>query len=80
MPYGYIVIFGAIAMTLYYVFASSASLVSKMVVLGVLGLCLACVCWLHRFGLAASFVMVGLAIYISIYRLIEQARSPGRRD
>jgi hypothetical protein len=80
MPYGYIVIFGAIGLTLYYVFATSASLVSKVLVLGVMGFCLACFYWLHRFTLAALFIMVGLAIYISIYRIVAQARSPDQRD
>ena len=80
MPYGYIVILAVIAMTLYFVFATTASLISKALVLGVLGFCLACIFWLHRFSLAALFLMVGLGIFISLYRICAQARSSNRRD
>ena len=78
MPYGYIVIVGAIALTLSYVFATSASLVSKVLVLGVLGFCLGCFFWWHRFTLVALFIMVGLGVYISMYRIIARSRSSGR--
>ncbi len=80
MPYGYIVLVAVIALTLYYVFATSASVISKVLVLGVLGFCLACFFWLHRFMLAALFLMVGLGVFISFYRIIAQARSSNRRD
>jgi hypothetical protein len=80
MPYGYIVIIAVIALTLYYVFATAASLVSKALVLGVLGVCLACFFWLPRFSLAALFLMVGLGIFISLYRICAQAGSSDRRD
>ena len=80
MPYGYILILVAIGLTLYYVFTTTASLISKVLVLGVMGFCLACFYWLHRFTLAALFIMIGLAIYISIYRIVMQARSPDRQD
>jgi hypothetical protein len=78
MPYGYIVIIGVIGLTLYFVFASHASLVSKTLVLAVLGACLLCLFWLHRYSLLALLVLVGLGIFISFYRLIEQTRSSGR--
>lgn len=78
MPYGYIVIVAVIALTWYYVFATDASLVSKALVAGVLGFCLACLFWWHRFSLAAFFLMVGLGIYISFYRIYEQSRSSDR--
>jgi hypothetical protein len=80
MPYGYIVLVAVIALTLYYVFATSASVISKVLVLGVLGFCLACFFWLHRFMLADLFLMVGLGVFISFYRIIAQARSSNRRD
>lgn len=80
MPYGYIVLVAVIALSLYYVFATSASFISKVLVLGVLGFCLACFFWLHRFLLAALFLMVGLGIFISLYRICAQARSSDRRD
>lgn len=80
MPYGYIVIIAVIALTLYYVFATVASLISKVLVLGVLGVCLVFLFWLHRFSLAALFLMVGLGIFISLYRICAQARSSDRRN
>ena len=80
MPYGYIIIFGAIALTLHYIYATTASLLSKALVLAVLGACLGCIFWLHRYTLAASFIMVGLAVYIWIYGIIAQARSSDRQD
>jgi len=80
MPYGYIVIVAVIALTLYYVLATAASFVSKAVVLGVLGVCLVCLFWLHRFSLAAMLLMVGLGIFISLYQICAQARSSNRRD
>jgi phosphatidylglycerophosphate synthase len=46
----------------------------------VLGFCLACFFWLHRFTLAALFIMVGLGIFISFHRIVAQARSSDRRD
>jgi multisubunit Na+/H+ antiporter MnhF subunit len=80
MPYGLIVLVIVIALTYYYVFATSASLISKALVLGVLGFCLSCFFLFHRFALAASLIMTGLGIFISVYRIIAQARSPDRRD
>jgi len=80
MPYGYIVLAAVIALTLYYVLGTPASLVSKVLVLGVLGFCLACLSWWHRFTLAALFLIVGLGIFISLYRICVQARSSNRRD
>jgi len=80
MPYGFIVLIAVVALTLYFVFATSASVISKVLVLGVLGFCLACFFWLHRFTLAALFIMVGLGIFISFHRIVAQARSSDRRD
>src|SRR5260370_19404990 len=80
MGYGYIVIIAVIALTLYYVLLSAASSVSKVVVVGVLVICLACLFWLHRYTLAALFGLVGLGVFISFYRIREQARSSDRRD
>lgn len=62
MPYGYIVLFAVIALTVYFVFATPAPHIAKGVVLGVMGFCLACIFWWHRFTLAAFFIMVGLGI------------------
>jgi nicotinamide riboside transporter PnuC len=78
MPYGYIIIIAVIGLTLYFVFATGASRFSKTLVFGVLGACLLCRFWLHRYSLWALFVMVGLGIFISFYRIYEQARSSGR--
>jgi hypothetical protein len=80
MPYGYIVLATVTALALYYVFATAASLVSKVLVLAVLGFCLGCFFWWHRFTLAALFIMVGLGIYISFYRIFAEARASSRRD
>jgi len=80
MPYGLIVLVVVIALTFYYVFATSASPISKAIVLGVLGFCLSCFYLFHRFALAASFIMTGLGIFISVYRMIAQARTSDRRD
>ncbi|MGA3284967.1 MAG: hypothetical protein ABSD57_10985 [Verrucomicrobiota bacterium] len=80
MPYGYIVIIAMMALTLYLVFATAVSLIAKALVLGVLGACLACLFWLPRFSLAALLLMVGLGIFISLYRICAQARSSNRRD
>ncbi len=80
MPYGLIVLVAVVALTYYYVFTTSASLISKAIVLGGLGFCLACFFLLQRFTLAASFIMTGLGIFISVYRIIAQARSSDRRD
>jgi hypothetical protein len=80
MPYGYIVILVVIALTLYFVFASTASLVAKALVLGVLDVCLACLFWFQRFSLAALLLIVGLGIFISLYRICAQAGSSDRRD
>jgi hypothetical protein len=80
MPYGLIVLVTVIALTYYYVFATSASLISKVIVLGALGFCLACFFWLHRFTLVALFIMAGLGVFISFYRIFAQARSSDRRD
>lgn len=80
MPYGYIVLAAVIVLTLHYVLTSPALLISKLIVLAVLGFCLACFFWLHRFTLAALFIMVGLGVYLSIYRICMQAGSSHRRD
>ena len=80
MPYGLIVIAAVIALTVHYVFCTGASLIPKVLVIGVLGVCLAFIYWLHRFSLAALLLMVALGIYISFYRIYAQARSSNRRD
>ncbi len=78
MPYGYIVIAGVMALTLYYAIATEASLISKVLVVGMAGFCLACLFWWHRFSLAALFIMVGLGVFISLYRIYAQSRSSDR--
>ena len=79
MPYGYIVVVAVLALTLYYVFATDASLISKVLVVGLLGFCLACLFWWHRFSLAALLLMVGLGIFISFYRIYKRSQFPTRR-
>jgi hypothetical protein len=74
MPYSLIVIIAVTALTLYYVFASEASRLSKALVGGVLSFCLVCRFGLHRFPLLTLFLMVGLGIFISIYRICVLAR------
>lgn len=75
MPYGYIAIIAVIGLALHHVFSATTSLVSKVLVLGVLGVCLACLFWLHVYPFVALFALVGLGIYISLHRIIVQARS-----
>lgn len=76
MPYGYIVIIAVIGLALHHVFSTTAPLVSMVLVLGVLGVCLTRLFWLHLYPLVALFGLVRLGIYISLYRIIVQARFP----
>jgi hypothetical protein len=80
MPYGFIIVFAGIGLAIYYVFQTKASWLSKALVIGVLGFCLVSRCWLHRFSMGTLFLMLGLGIYVSFYRLYIQARSSNRRD
>jgi hypothetical protein len=80
MPYGYIVIVAVTGLTLYFVIATQASLIAKALVSGVLGACLTCLFWFPQYSLAALLLMVGLGIFISLYRICAQARSSDRRD
>ncbi len=78
MPYGYIAIIAVIGLALHHAFATTASIISKVLVLEVLVVCLACLFWFHLYQLVALFVLVGLGIYVSLYRIIVQARSSNR--
>jgi hypothetical protein len=80
VPYGYIVIVAVVALTLHFVFTTSASIAIKSIALGVLAFCLACLFWLHRFSMAALFLLVALGIFISFYRIWAQARSSNRKS
>jgi hypothetical protein len=68
------------ALAAYFVFASGASIITKVVVLGVLGGGLLCIYWLHRYSTQALFVMAGLGLFILLYRQCAQALSSDRRD
>jgi len=72
--------FGAVALTLYYVIVTGASIISKVLVTAVLVACLVCIFRLHRYSLFAIFVMTGLGVFITVYRACEQARSSNRPD
>jgi len=79
MPYSLIVAGAVITLALYYVLTIEASFHSKVLVLGMLGLCLACRFWWHRYSLAALFGLVGLGLFLSFYRIISEARATRRR-
>jgi hypothetical protein len=78
MPYGFIVIITVIALTLYFVFATKASLVAKVLVLGVLGVCLAGLFWFPQFSLVALLLLIGLGIFLLLYQRCAKARSSDR--
>jgi len=80
MPYGLIVVGAVIVLTLHYVFATGESWISKTLVLGILGFCLGGLFWWHRFSLAALFLLVGLGLYLSLYRICALASASGGRD
>jgi hypothetical protein len=74
MPYGLIVLVGSIALAAWFVLASEASGISKLVASAIFGFGLAC-----YFNLIAGwwivglFVLVGLSIVILFYRAIQAA-------
>ena len=80
MPYGFVVIFGAMFLTLYYVVVTEASLLSKLLVFALFDGCIACIFWWHRYSLVAFFLLVGLGIFITLYRVWVQSHFPDRRD
>jgi hypothetical protein len=80
MPYGFIVLIAVIWLTWDYVLATNVSRFAKGLVLGVLGVGLAGPFYWPRHALTALFLLVGLGIFLSLRRLIAQARSSGRRD
>jgi hypothetical protein len=80
MPYGLIIIFAAIGLTIYYAAFTEASRASKAFVVVLLAFCLVSRYWLHRFSMATLFLMLGLSIYISLYRLYIEAISTHRKD
>ncbi|MGH7976132.1 MAG: hypothetical protein ACREDS_07310 [Limisphaerales bacterium] len=74
MPYGFIILVGSAALAARFVFASEVSAISKGIVSGVFIFGLACC-----FGLIAGwwliglFVLVGLSVFILIYRAVQEA-------
>lgn len=76
MPYGFIVLFGSIALVAYFDFATEASWITKAVVSGLFIFCFASFFgWIAFNWVINLFLLVGLSLFIIFYRAWQQARS-----
>ena len=80
MPYGLILLVISIALALWYVFATKASLIAKASVSGLQCFALICFYWLPRFALYACFLMAGVGIFILFYRACQQVRPSDEKN
>ncbi len=81
MPYGLIVLFGSLGLVAYFDFATEASWIAKAVVSGIFVFCLASFLgWIASVSpLIGLFLLVGLSIFITLYRAWQRARQ-GKGD
>jgi len=74
MPYGFIVLFGSVVLVAYFVFATDASWIAKVLVSGVFIFGIASVFgWIAVNSLIGLFVLVGLSVFILFYRVLQEA-------
>ena len=76
MAYSIIVLVGSIALAVYFIFATNASLVSKAVVAGLLSLGFACYFWIREWSQVGFFLLLALSIFIALYRAWQKAHLP----
>ncbi len=85
MPYGLIILFGSIALIVYFDLVTEAAWVTKVIVSGFFIFSLALTLgWLHYVDSFAArvvgrFLLVAVSIFIIFYRTVQQARS-GKED
>jgi len=80
MPYGLILLVISIALALWYVLATEASLISKASVSCLQCFALICYHLLPRFSLYALFLMAGVGIFILFYRACQQVRPSDEKN
>jgi hypothetical protein len=74
MPYGTIAFFVSVALAVWFVLVSEASIISKIIVAGVFGFGIACYLnWIAGWGRIGLFVLIGLGIGISFYRAVQES-------
>ena len=74
MPYGFIVLVVSIALAAWFVLASEAALISKIVVAAIFGFGLACYFnWIVGWWIVGLFVLVGLSLFVVLYRAVLEA-------
>ena len=78
MGYGLIGIVAAVALALWFVFATDASLVSKVSVSVVLVISLLCVFHFRRFSALGFILLICLGVFIAFYRIYLQSSSGGK--
>lgn len=74
MPYGFIALVFSTALAAWFVFASEASVISKIIVLSVFGFGIACYFnWVAGWGIIGLLVLVGLSLFIALYLAVQQS-------
>ena len=71
MPYGFIVLVGSVALAAWFVLASEASVITKIVVSAIFGFGMVCYFnWIAGWWIIGLFVLVGLSVFILLYRAV----------
>jgi hypothetical protein len=75
MPYSFIVLVVSVALAVYFVFVTEASVISKVIVSGGFLFGFACFFgWIAGWWLIGLFLLVGLSVFILFYRALQEAR------
>ena len=80
MSYSFIPLVASVALVLWMDFATSASLLLKICISGLLGVALACLFWVRQFALFGLFLCVGVGVFVLFYRMIQNASSDSGPD
>ena len=66
---------GSVALTAWFVVASEASVITKIVVAAIFGFGLACYFgWIAGWWLFGLFLLVGVSVFILLHRALQEAR------
>jgi hypothetical protein len=76
MGYSMIVLIASVALFAWFIFAAKAALLMKAGVSGAFAFSFYCLFWKRDWSLAGLFLLVAVSIFIILYRVCQQARSP----